>query len=246
MPNQKLSQFFPPKSVSNKSSAIHVGTKPNKTVFHSSNYYNRKNLKNWKTKSTTSRISKIPDGMKISPTISSKNSKTTQKFWHLSKTKDVNIGKGFFRTTLSPLKTHGLPLTIVLRPSGDFTSHQKVPDVFQKYPKVQQLFPLYVNSGRVYNEENLPRYEFTSSYLAKSNSKSKSRVNVQKTERQNRFDTSLSRTGSEGKAYGNKKQSSNRKQHIQGKKVCLCDEVWLLPDVVFLLPRKHSHGTIGF
>lgn len=43
--------------------------------------------------------------------------------------------------------TSGLPLTIVLGP-GNQSQAYKVPAAFQSYPKVQQLFPVYITGSR--------------------------------------------------------------------------------------------------
>lgn len=220
---------------SNKPNSIQVNPKPNKNSYNIPNYSNRKNSKNWKSKSAT-RMGKvlgnpIPsvlgfNGTKINPTSSTRNFKTTQRLWFFNKTKDYTpkyvSSKGTSKPTMAPPSTSSLPLTIVLGPSGNLTNPQKVPDVFQKYPKVQQLFPLYVNTGKIYNEENLiPKSGFGSGkghdFLSKSNGNPF--LVVQKAERQDRYDTSsLFRSSTEGKSkFQSNKKPTSRNQQIQGK-----------------------------
>ncbi|KAK6631280.1 hypothetical protein RUM44_005806 [Polyplax serrata] len=209
------SQRFPQQLLSksnflNRSNAIHLGSKANKTISSISNVQNRKNVKIWKGKALGSRVGKISTSTHSGDTVSAKNTKAP-KLWHLSRTKEPNWGRVSAKTTPVPSPTVNLPLTIVLGPgASDFAGPQKVPDVFQKYQKVQQLFPVYVNTGRIYSEENflVPKIELSSPLFFKSNTKLKSVTNGQKTERQNRFDTSsLTRISTEGNLSGSKLES---------------------------------------
>lgn len=202
-------------------------------MFGVPNYSNRKNTKNSKPKSTT-RIGKILNpipaifnfnGTKLSPTNLPKNSKTTQRLWFSNKTKNYtpkpNSNRGTSKTTLAPPSTSSLPLTIVLGPRGNLTNSQKVPDIFQKYPKVQQLFPLYVNAGRIYNEENfIPKMEYDpKSHEFLSKSSGNQFLVVQKSERQDPYDTSsLFRSSIDAKnQFDSSKKPTSRNQHKQGK-----------------------------
>ena len=204
------------KSSLSRTNTFYLNSKINKTGAHgSSHYFNRKNYKNIKNKSSTTfrtdKSSSIGNGenVKILPTISYRNLKTTKKYLNLNGHKNNNSTKGFSKTILTPLSTHSLPLTIVLEPGGESYSRQRVPDVFQKYPKIQQLFPLYVNTSQEHQEGNNPILiskinNRPDNYYSKSSSKNKGHAALQKAERQNRFDTSLSRTSTEGKINGNR------------------------------------------
>lgn len=166
---------------------------------------------------TTSRIGKITEPSANPP----KSSKTTQRFWILSKVKGLAGGKSYLKTTAIPPATQSLPLTIVLGPNGDLTNPQKVPDVFQKYPKVQQLFPLFLNTSRLHEDAfSFSKVGLSSIHLPKFSSKIDSYSTGQKAERQNRFDTSpLTRTSTEGKTLANHKTPLSEKQRNQGKKI---------------------------
>lgn len=233
--NPKTPHVPPSTLTSNKPNSIQVNSKPNKNSFNVPNYSNRKNLKNWKTKSATRgkvlanpipSILGLTNNTRITPTSSTKNPKTTQRLWIFNKTKDITpkfvSSKGTTKPTMAPSSTSSLPLTIVLGPSGNLTNPQKVPDVFQKYPKVQQLFPLYVNTGKIYNEENfIPKSDFVPGkgldFLSKSNGNPF--LVVPKAERQDRYDTSsLFRSSTEGKnKFQFTKKPTSRNQQIQGK-----------------------------
>lgn len=221
----------PPPPVPNKPNSIQVNPKPNKNIYGVANYPNRKNTKNSKPKSA-SRIGKLlnpappfsgANGTRAATTSSPKSQKTTQKHWLVNKTKNLTpkSNKGPARTTTAP-PTSSLPLTIVLGPSSNLTNSQKVPDVFQKYPKIQQLFPLYVNTGRIYNEENfIPKMDFGPSkgheYFPKSSSNQF--PVVLKSERQDPYDTSsILRVNTEAKHKLTQiKKPPSRNQLNQGK-----------------------------